>query len=206
MFIDGNNWYHSLRDTGVRDLAALNYAKITQKLLGPRDWLKTRYYIGQVQQYTNMQLYADQRRFLASLRATDARITCHLGRLESYPEKNGAADELLAYLNALQVKIDKRVFHDLVALAKRHHTMMVTAEKAVDVMLAVDLVMMAQRNEYDTAYLLSADGDFTPAVTAATGLGKRVFAASPGRGAQLGAIVNAFIRLDRAWFDDCYGA
>jgi hypothetical protein len=45
-------------------------------------------------------------------------------------------------------------------------------------MLAVDMVRMAERNEYDTAYLLSADGDFTPAVKAVAEKGKKVFAAS----------------------------
>ncbi|MBI2537696.1 MAG: NYN domain-containing protein [Gemmatimonadetes bacterium] len=205
VFIDGNNWYHSLRDAGALNLADLNYAKISRKLLGPRDWVSTRYYIGQVQQHTNTQLYADQRKFLASLQATDSRITCHLGRLESHPERNDAADELLHYLHSLTVRIDSRVFHELIVLAKRHQTIMVTTEKAVDVMLAVDMVLMAQRGEYDAAYLLSADGDFTPAVAAVRGFGRKVYAASPSQGAQLGAVVDAYIRLDRGWFQDCYG-
>ena len=52
-------------------------------------------------------------------------------------------------------------------------------EKAVDVMLAVDLVAMAIRNEYEAAYVLSADGDYTPAVEIARSLGKKVYAAAP---------------------------
>ena len=63
---------------------------------------------------------------------------------------------------------------------------------------------MAHREEFDAAYLLSADGDFTPAVEAATGLGRTVYAVSPSPGAQLGAVVRAFLRLDADWFDDCY--
>jgi uncharacterized LabA/DUF88 family protein len=77
-------------------------------------------------------------------------------------------------------------------------------EKAVDVMLAVDLVMMAQRDEFDSAYILSADGDYTPAVEAVVGLGKAVYAFSPAPGAQLGSVVRAFIRPKEDWFDDCY--
>jgi uncharacterized LabA/DUF88 family protein len=64
-------------------------------------------------------------------------------------------------------------------------------------MLAVDMVVMAERDEYEAAYLLSADGDFTPAVTAATDLGKRVYAASPTTGAQLEGVCQAFIRRDQ---------
>jgi hypothetical protein len=48
VFIDGNNWYHGLGTVGVRDRARLDYKKICAKLLGPREWIATRYYIGQV--------------------------------------------------------------------------------------------------------------------------------------------------------------
>ncbi len=77
-------------------------------------------------------------------------------------------------------------------------------EKAVDVMLAVDLVVMAERNEFDAAYLLSADGDFTPAVQAVRAHGENVYAVSALPGAQLASVVNSFIRLPTVWFNDCY--
>lgn len=77
-------------------------------------------------------------------------------------------------------------------------------EKAVDVMLAVDMVVGAERGEFDAAHLLSADGDFTPAVEAVRAHGKKVYIASPASGAQLAKVASAFIRMDRAWFDDCY--
>lgn len=89
-------------------------------------------------------------------------------------------------------------------MALSHRRAEVMVEKAVDVMLAVDLVVMAERNEFDAAYLLSADGDFTPAVAAARAVGKKVYAASPARGAQLAAAVNSFISLKREWFSECY--
>ena len=47
-------------------------------------------------------------------------------------------------------------------------------EKLVDVMLALDLALGAERDLYDVAALVSADGDFAPAVEAATAAGKRV--------------------------------
>jgi uncharacterized LabA/DUF88 family protein len=77
-------------------------------------------------------------------------------------------------------------------------------EKAVDVMLAVDMVVMAERDQYDAAYLLSADGDFTPAVAAVRAHGKKVYGVSPAHGAQLAAAVDTFINLKREWFNDCY--
>jgi uncharacterized LabA/DUF88 family protein len=204
IFIDGNNWYHSLREVGLVDVGRLDYAIISQKLIGPRVWVGTRYYIGQVRQSGNTTLYADQRRFLSSLQATDHRITCHLGRLEERRRPNEAAEELIEYLNNLGVRIDTRVFHDLMRIGHNHRNAAVMVEKAVDVQLAVDMVIMAERDEYDAAYLLSADGDFTPAVKAARSLAKRVYAASPAPGAKLAGEVNSYIRLKRDWFHDCF--
>lgn len=204
LFIDGNNWYHSLRGIGLSDLGRLNYATISKKLLGHREWVATRYYIGQVQQHGNPRLYADQRSFVERLRATDRRISVHFGRLEPRTAKSEAAEELLSYLNAMPVRIDRRAYQDLLALAHRHRVTSVIVEKAVDVMVAVDMVVMAMRNEYDAAYLLSADGDYTHAVTGVRSLGKKVYAASPLQGAQLASTVNTFIRLPGAWFDDCF--
>jgi len=161
LFIDGNNWYHSLVDLGLTDLGRLDYSKISAKLAGPRTWVGTRYYIGQVRQRGGGQLYADQRRFLAGLKATDSRISIHLGRLERRVVRNEAAAHLRRYLGSPPVRIEQRVFHDLMEIAARHESSEVTVEKAVDVMLAVDLVTMAERDELDAAYLLSADGDLT---------------------------------------------
>ena len=204
IFIDGNNWYHALRDHGVINQKRLDYARISEKLTGPRDWLGTRYYVGRVQQRGNTRLYAEQRQFLAQLEQTDRRISTHLGRLEQRPDDNPAARELLSYLANLPRRIDSDVYRDLMEIAKTHERRTVTVEKAVDVMLAVDLVVMAERDEFDAAYVLSADGDFTPAVAAVHAHEKKVYAVSMQRGQQLAATVNSFITLSHEWFDDCY--
>lgn len=205
LFIDGNNWYHALRDIGMTQLGRLDYAKVSNKLVGPaRTWLATRYYIGQVKQAEAPAQYADQRRFFAQLSAQDARISHHLGRLETRIVENAAAEELLHYLNALPVRIDVKVYRDLFALAHRHRRVPVKVEKAVDVRIAVDMVSLARRDEYDAAYLLSADGDLTPAVQEVRSLRKKVFIASAASGAQLAAVANAFIRVDASWLADCW--
>ncbi|MEA2161936.1 MAG: hypothetical protein QOK37_63 [Thermoanaerobaculia bacterium] len=204
VFIDGNNWFHGLGKIGVEARARLCYKKISRKLLGPREWVATRYYIGQVDQQSNPGFYANQRSFLASLEAADVRISVHLGRIESRKSDDLAAKELRKYLGALTTKIDPKVFAELNEIAKKHCDATVYVEKAVDVSLAVDLVTMAARDQYDCAYILSADGDFTPAIAFVRSLGKKVFAASPLRGAQIAKAVNSFIPLGKAWFGDCY--
>lgn len=205
LFVDGNNWYHALKDAGFHDLGQLNYAKVSQKLVAFRQWIATRYYVGQVQQRGNTGLYAAQRHAMAWLQARDPRISIHYGRLEQRTVRNAAASELKRYLAHLKVRIDTDVYKDLIALAERHAEVDVTVEKAVDVMMAVDVVRMADRDDFDTAYLLSADGDFTPAVQAVAERGKKVFAASLNPGAQLAQAVHRFLPLKRQWFDDCFG-
>ena len=71
LFVDGSNWYHSLRKLGLTDLGRLDYARISNKLVGSRVWIATRYYVGRVRQTGNLRLYASQRRFLAALTTTD---------------------------------------------------------------------------------------------------------------------------------------
>lgn len=161
-------------------------------------------YIGRVKQTGDTTLYAAQRRFLAKLSATDHRITYHLGRLETRTVKNEAAEEIKRYLSNLAVRIDTRVYHELLDIAQEYSVSEVMVEKAVDVMLAVDMVVMAERDQYDAAYLLSADGDYTPAVSAVKSLNKKVYAVSPTSGAQLAAVVDSFIRVSGHWFEDCY--
>jgi uncharacterized LabA/DUF88 family protein len=143
-------------------------------------------------------------RFIASLQRTDRRISVHLGRIEPRPAQNDAARELRQYLHGLEVRIDSEVFRQLIDIAKKYENDVAWVEKAVDVQIAVDMVTMATRNEYDAAYLLSADGDFTAAVEFVRGLTKKVYVACPGYGAQLARVATKFVHLNPEWFRDCY--
>ena len=79
---------------GLTSLGWLNYAKVSAKIVGARDWIGTRYYIGQVQQSGNTTLYSDQRKYLGWTAARDKRISIHFGRLEEKPQENKLAIEL----------------------------------------------------------------------------------------------------------------
>jgi uncharacterized protein (TIGR00288 family) len=188
----------------LKRLGALDYRKLSLKLTKPRDWIETRYYVGRVLNSGNNLLYDEQRRFIERICRQDSKISTHFGRLEKRVSRNEAAEEILAYLGNLSVEIDKGVYQSLIEIAQRHRSAEVMVEKAVDVMIAVDLVSMAQNDEFDVAYLLSADGDFTPAVVLVQSLGKKVFGVSAQHGAQLAAQTDTFIRIRRDWFDDCF--
>lgn len=204
-FVDGSNFYHGCSMLGLTGLGRLNFAKVSLKLAGPRDWIATRYYVGQVPGAGNLRLAEAQQAFLDFLRACDPRMSVHLGRIESRPAKSQAAVELGRYLAELKVRIEPQVYRELVAISTRFAETTVMVEKAVDVMIAIDMVTMAERNEFDTAYLLSADGDLTPAVEAVRASGRKVFVASAQSGARLAASCNTFIKLRPEWFDELFG-
>jgi uncharacterized LabA/DUF88 family protein len=204
IFVDGNNFYHGLKRSGATGLGNLDFARIALKLCGPRTWVELRYYVGQIPQTGNTQLYADQRSFVARQQKRDARISFHFGRLEPRKGTNEAAEELSRYLAGLKVRLDPDVYRDLSDLARQHRNTSVMVEKAVDVMLAVDLVILAEQDKFDTAYVVSADGDYTHAVKYVRSLGKKVFAVAATNGYELKSVVNSFIRIDASWVNDCY--
>jgi len=48
-------------------------------------------------------------------------------------------------------------------------------EKGVDVKIAVDMIKLAYENKYDTAFLMSGDGDLVDAVDLVNELGKKIY-------------------------------
>ena len=207
-FVDGNNWFKNLNKAGVFNLGQLNYLKVSQKLLDGRIWAGTKYCIGRVKNTGNPDLYNEQQRYLGWLANRDKRLTIHFGRIEERIADNDMAKDLKAFLSNLSVrgiKIDLGVYKSLWAIAERHEHPRVYVEKAVDVMIAVSMVEMAQRNLYDIAFLLSADGDYTPAVVAVKSKGKRVIAVAPSHGGALARVVDEYMHLKKEWFEDCFG-
>jgi uncharacterized LabA/DUF88 family protein len=204
LFIDGNNWFHSLKDIVVAAPFALSYAKISQKLVGPRDWVSTGYYIGALKQDWNARDYAAQRSFLAQIQKDDPRISVHLGRLERRVTVNPLRVPLLTYIEDASKGLPPSAVLDLRALINAHAQLETLKEKAVDIMIARDILEGAIEGTYDAAYLLSADGDFTPVIESARKRGRKVYVASPSHSYNLRQTANAFIKLDAAWFSDCY--
>jgi len=206
LFVDGSNWYHGCRLIGLRRIGIMNFAKVSAKLVAPREWVATRYYVGEVPSSGNLELAKKQREFLNRQRSLDRRFSVHLGRIEPRPVKSDAALALKRLLASLPVRIDAEIYSKLSEIASTYAETTIMVEKAVDVQLALNMVVMAERDDYDTAYLLSADGDLTPAVEFVRGTGRKVFAASASGGARLAAACDTFIRLKLAWFDDVMGS
>lgn len=86
-------------------------------------------------------------------------------------------------------------------LVRRGDSMM---EKGVDVRLAVDMVAFAAKNLYDTAVIISADGDFAHAIQYVKDMGKHVEVAylPAARLYRLRQVSDKFIALDQAYLKD----
>ncbi len=71
--------------------------------------------------------------------------------------------------------------------------------KGDDIHLATDMISLAYENSYDTAVLVSGDGDFEPAIKQAQKLGKKVENAyfSASRSDFLRLVCNSSINLDK---------
>ena len=130
VYIDGNNFYGYLKDKAInfsKD-TRFNYSKFVQWLVGDRDCVSKRYYVGIARNFDNSekskQIVRGQQKFLQSLMN------------EGFTVKPG------------------RVMYDGGKIR----------EKGTDVKMAVDLIIGAIEDKYDTAMLVSSDTDLIPAV------------------------------------------
>ena len=202
IFIDGNNFHHSMKKLGLPSLD-LHYEKFSQKLVMEREWRETRYYVGQVMNEGNKSLYKTQRKFLSSLEKF-SRVNSFLGSMKKRPNKH--IKPLTRWLNAAprrsDISVPDEVIAELSKIADDKKTLY--AEKAVDVMIATDMVSMAFEDKYDTACLLSDDGDFAPAVKKVRETDRKVFVASATPGHELKQVASKFIPLKREFFHECW--
>jgi len=76
-------------------------------------------------------------------------------------------------------------------------------EKGVDVRIAVDMLSMAVKNNFDTAILISRDGDFAYAIDAVKELGKHVEVAHPFQSHHLMSSCDRFVQLTPNYLGNC---
>jgi uncharacterized LabA/DUF88 family protein len=80
-------------------------------------------------------------------------------------------------------------------------------EKATDVNLALDLALDAQKGEYDTAFIISNDGDFSGAVSAAIGFNRKVIYVAIGSNKSISyhlkKVASATFKIKQEFIDEC---
>ena len=80
-------------------------------------------------------------------------------------------------------------------------------EKASDVNLALDLALDAQKGEYDGAFLISNDGDFSGAVSAAVGFKRKVTYVAIGTNKSISyhlkKVASATFKIKKEFINEC---
>jgi len=170
IFIDGSNFYHSVKDSLSITHEMIDFAKLIEILRKNRLLIGVYYYNASLDRGYNEDVYWKQQRFFSELRKIPAfhTILCHMRKI-----KRGKDFEF--------------------------------AVKGDDIHLATDMLSFAYENTYDTAILVSGDGDFTPAIKKIRKLGKKVENAyfSASRSGLLKQVCNESIFLDEMIEKDC---
>lgn len=137
IIIDGNNFYHRLKELELPHLLNFQYEKFSSFLIGKRLLFSKQYYIGAIREERN----------------------------------NPKSKELMRGQRILTGKLQKTGW-----IVKFGHMLKADGyhEKGVDVQIAVDLLIGAYENYYDTAILVSSDTDLIPALTKVREMKKKI--------------------------------
>lgn len=151
VFIDGSNLYHGLKNyLGNGKAIPIDIRKLSEILSGTgRRLVKILYYTAPVNQQDDKEGYRRQQTFLSKLRQVSF-LDLRLGRLVKRSKE-----------------FECKHCRQITSLDFRN-------EKGIDVFIASDLLVHAFDEQYDTAILVSEDGDFVPAVQEVQRLSKKV--------------------------------
>jgi uncharacterized LabA/DUF88 family protein len=193
VFVDGSNFYHGLKTNNCP--TNIDFYKLSALMVGnKRKLIRTYYYNAIYDQNQNPQEYAKQSRFFNALKSTPYLVT-KIGRLEKRTAKVDKEHLIEIFgvdtANKLLEKIGKQI--------------VTYVEKGIDINIASDMLKLAYNNSYDTAILISGDGDFVPAVSAVQDLGKHVenVYLKKGRSNNLTQTCDKFTALDLDFINQC---
>lgn len=139
IFIDGSNHYHIIKDIlGDSDcLSEFDFEKFIRYLVGDRDLIRVYYY------------------------------TAPLDKNYIAPKGHESGEETYSKQQKFFEKLKKIPYFNLVLCRMQKDSIngkLKYSVKEDDIHLAVDMVKLAYNNAYDTAILVSSDGDFVPAI------------------------------------------
>ncbi|MBI5236036.1 MAG: NYN domain-containing protein [Deltaproteobacteria bacterium] len=179
IFIDGSNFYHGLKTSHKK--TKVDFGKIAHKLANGRKLVRTYYYNVPVDQNEDPIRYKEQQKIF------------------SYLDK-------IQYFETTLGRLVRRERAAICSNCKASERIVSHNEKGIDVSIAVDMLTMGFKNIYDTAILVSGDGDFEKAIKGVKDLGKHVENAyvNMGHSKQLMRVCDKFVDLDAAFLKDCW--
>lgn len=174
VYIDGNNFYHCLKGTGLIP-GAIDFHKLSQLVCEHFNFAcaRTIYYNSVPDISDGQEMYYNHLKFLDGIRK--------LPRFEVRTRK-------LQKMSTAEMLEEKRALLSGLGLCGRCGPLMerhfadslghsVKREKGIDVMIAVDMLEGAIKDEYDCCVLISGDADFVPALNLIRSNGKETCSA-----------------------------
>lgn len=163
IFIDGSNFYHSVKGSFDIHDNEIDFQKLIGYLKEDRLLIGVYYYNAPLDRGYNINIYRKQQIFFSQLR-----------RIPGF--------------NVILCKMRKTIER-----GKPKFTV-----KGDDIHIATDMVSFAYEDHYDTAILVSGDGDFVPSIKRVQKLGKSVENAyfKISRSGYLKKVCNSSIKLD----------
>jgi len=201
IFIDGSNFYHGLKD--YIGNTKVDFVKFTKLLCGDRELVRAYYYNVPLNQKEFPDTYKQQQRFLEYIKT-----------LPYFVVKLGRIEKRIVCINREELveTFGKEIADKLVE--KWGESITTHVEKGVDIDLATDMLRLAYNNAYDTAIIVTEDGDYVSAVNGVKDMGKHVENANfidavingkvvKGKGFHIRNACDKFIPLDKKFLDPC---
>jgi len=180
IFIDGSNFYHGLSDYYGK--TAFDFECFCNLLCGnERRLVHTYYYNVILRQANNKDLYAAQQRFISAL-------------------------QHIPHFDFIKGRLVDRERDEKCPECGHEYKVSFQTEKGVDIQLAVQMLSSASDNQYDTAIIVSNDGDFAEAVKEVRRLRKSVENAEfPNRlPSYLSRQCSKIIKLSKDFIEPCF--
>ncbi|MFH1448717.1 MAG: NYN domain-containing protein, partial [Candidatus Micrarchaeota archaeon] len=175
VFIDGNNFYHNIKKTGVRP-GSVNLYRVCQLITDTFgvEFTKSIYYNSIPDIRDGEKMYYGHLSYLSEVaRLPNFEVKTRKLQKQSVREFQEEKQRMLSALDFCEKcrpLAEKNCFGCVGTHKKK--------EKGIDVMIAVDMVENAIENRYDCFVLISGDADFIPALELVRKRGKRIFSAS----------------------------
>jgi len=171
IFIDGNNLYHCMKAMGINP-GSIDYLKLSEMICSKFNVVreKTIYYNSVPSIASGEEKYYKHMRFLTALENLP-KFGVQRRKLQRRSNKE-ILEEKMALLRQLKVcqkcrpVVEKNCLDCIGDISEK--------EKGIDVMLAVEAIEKAMKNEYDYCILVSGDADFIPVLNLIRANGKQI--------------------------------
>ncbi len=156
-FFDGSNFYHHIKES--YGITSVNFFHMSNELLKKNEKLmKIKYYNCPVSQQEDLEVYKNQQRFFQKIKSTP-KLDLILGKLVKRQMKRININCEECGHQKSEILTCPSCKEEISILECHRYT-----EKGVDVKIAIDLLLHALNNKYDTALLFSGDRDYVPAI------------------------------------------